>query len=140
MNNKDIHRFTDHQFTISFSHNSVLSVILRTSPFSDVCIPIFAIFYHVMYVLRRSDVMLMLFLAANCLRDIECQEGGDFGIVPAQLVLMSKDHNIHCFSAEILRRAGECKCDQEASPEKAIHRNLSRKIGIMIRRNKVVMR
>lgn len=66
--------------------------------------------------------------------------GGDFGIVPAQLVLMSKDHNIHCFSAEILRRAGECKCDQEASPEKAIHRNLSRKIGIMIRRNKVVMR
>ncbi|KAF3500692.1 hypothetical protein F2Q69_00041474 [Brassica cretica] len=74
--------------------------------------------------------------AANCLRDMECQEevdipkafvnpGGDFGIVPAQLVLMSKDHNIHCFSAEILRRAGECKCDQEASPEKAIHRNLT---------------
>ncbi|KAF3503633.1 hypothetical protein F2Q69_00041476 [Brassica cretica] len=97
--NKDIHRFTDHQFTISFSHNSVLS-------------------------------------AANCLRDMECQEevdvpkafvnpGGDFGIVPAQLVLMSKDHNIHCFSAAILRRAGECKCDQEASPEKAIHHNLT---------------
>ncbi|KAH0857916.1 hypothetical protein HID58_086177, partial [Brassica napus] len=63
MNNKDIHRFTDHQFTISFSHNSVLS-------------------------------------AANCLRDMECQEevdipkafvnpGGDFGIVPAQLVLIN---------------------------------------------------
>ncbi|KAH0902981.1 hypothetical protein HID58_042484, partial [Brassica napus] len=97
--NKDIHRFTDHQFTISFSHNSVLS-------------------------------------AANCLRDMECQEevdipkafvnpGGDFGIVPAQLVLMSKDHNIHCFSAAILRRADECKCDQEASPEKAIHHNLT---------------
>ncbi|KAG2247852.1 hypothetical protein Bca52824_087480 [Brassica carinata] len=50
--NKDIHRFTDHQFTISFSHNSVLS-------------------------------------AANCLRDMECQEGGDFGIVPAQLVLIN---------------------------------------------------
>ncbi|CAN6923552.1 unnamed protein product, partial [Brassica oleracea] len=90
--NKDIHRFTDHQFTISFSHNSVLS-------------------------------------AANCLRDMECQEevdipkafvnpGGDFGIVPAQLVLMSKDHNIHCFSAAILRRAGECKCDQEAFTRK----------------------
>ncbi|KAF2538919.1 hypothetical protein F2Q68_00020005 [Brassica cretica] len=136
--NKDIHRFTDHQFTISFSHNSVLSVILRTSPFSDVCIPIFAIFCHVMY-------------AANCLRDMECQEevdipkafanpGGDFGIVPAQLVLMSKDHNIHCFSAAILRRAGEYKCSQEASPEKTIHHNLSRKIGIMIRRNKVTMR
>ncbi|KAH0856959.1 hypothetical protein HID58_085220 [Brassica napus] len=109
--NKDIHRFTDHQFTISFSHNSVLS-------------------------------------AANCLRDMECQEEvdipkafvnpcGDFGIAPAQLVLMSKDHNIHCFSAAILRREGECKCGQEASPEMAIHHNLSRKIGIMIRRNKI---
>ncbi|KAG2277860.1 hypothetical protein Bca52824_060415 [Brassica carinata] len=97
--NKDIHRFTDHQFTISFSHNSVLS-------------------------------------AANCLRDMECQEEvdipkafvnpcGDFGIAPAQLVLMSKDHNIHCFSAAILRREGECKCGQEASPEMAIHHNLS---------------
>ncbi|KAL0643505.1 hypothetical protein Bca4012_041795 [Brassica carinata] len=97
--NKDIHRFTDHQFTISFSHNSVLS-------------------------------------AANCLRDMECQEEvdipkafvnpcGDFGIAPAQLVLMSKDHNIHCFSAAILRREGECKCGQEASPEMAIHHNLT---------------
>ncbi|KAL0747387.1 hypothetical protein Bca101_029389 [Brassica carinata] len=57
----------------------------------------------------------MLFLAANCLRDMECQEA-------------------------ILRREGECKCGQEASPEMAIHHNLSRKIGIMIRRNKVMMR
>ncbi|KAH0884479.1 LOW QUALITY PROTEIN: hypothetical protein HID58_060575, partial [Brassica napus] len=29
--NIDIHRFTNHQFTISFSHNPVLSLILRTS-------------------------------------------------------------------------------------------------------------
>ncbi|CAN7025585.1 unnamed protein product, partial [Brassica oleracea var. botrytis] len=74
--------------------------------------------------------------AANCLRDMECQEEvdipkafvnpcGDFGIAPAQLVLMSKDHNIHCFSAAILRREGECKCGQEASPEMAIHHNLT---------------
>ncbi|KAL0702738.1 hypothetical protein Bca4012_058860 [Brassica carinata] len=31
----------------------------------------------------------------------------------------------HGFSAAIWRRAGECKCDQEASPE--IHNNLSRR-------------
>ena len=57
MNNKDIHRFTDHQFTISFSHNSVLSVILRTSPFSDVCIPIFAISAMLcMFVLNINNI------------------------------------------------------------------------------------